>query len=172
MTQKKNYTLSTRAAASMLAGLTADGTEQQWLVRLRNWRKNDRIPPLTWDNTTSHPKYDVDELAAFAASQLRGTQSAAPSEAAPTAHALSILDDDGRPAVVIDWRDTSSSGRIAFSVTAADALFVALGTAVNAAKAALQRQVLEGIEMDVAALKVRSAAAGESGELPDLMYPE
>lgn len=169
---KTSYTLSTQAAAAMLAA-QAGGSQEQWETRLRNWRKPDRTPPLSWSVDTPRPKYDPQEVAAFieALQQEAGAlalRHADPTEELPKAEAAHVRNNDARHLIQVSWTDQNTSGVLVLAVWAAKSLIGSLTHAVASAEADVQKEFDTSMNVDMQAMELRSQAAGPDGELPSL----
>lgn len=170
---KKNYILSTHATAALLATELGE-SEHHWETRLRNWRKPDRVSPLSWSVDTPRPKYDPDELETFIQTRQRESaalamRSADPADDLPKVGAVHVRNDDARHMVQVSWTDLNASGVIVLAVLSAKTLLASLARAVESAEAGINEDVERLAGMDIQALDVRMKATGPDGELPNLV---
>lgn len=168
----KNYNLTVQAASALLAGRLGDSADR-WATKLNNWRKPDRVSPLTWSVDTPRPRYDEGELTAFIESMERNQAVLAlphadPTDDLPKVQALSVRSSDARHLVQLQWQDINASGSLALSVEAANELHRTLGEAIAAIEKGFAQDFKNSMAADVREYEIRAAAVGTDGELPSL----
>lgn len=167
---KKNYNLSVKAAAALLAARLGD-TADRWATKLNNWRKPDRESPLTWSVGTPRPRYDESELTAFIEGMQRNhavlaLPHADPTDDLPTVQTLHVRNEDARHLVQLQWQDRNATGTLALSVQAAEGLHQSLSAAIKAAKEGFALDFENSMAADMQAFELHAATADASGELP------
>ena len=165
---QRNYTVSSRAAAATLAAQLGD-TPDHWATKLANWRKPDRLSPLSWSSPPGRPKYDPAELEAFASARKAERAALAlpyadPRDDLPTASASAVRNEEGRHLVQIEWRDANTSGALALAVESAEQFNRSLTRAITALKDAFDQDFDRAMDQDARALRVK--APGPEGEVP------
>lgn len=169
---KKNYTLSVQAASALLAASLGD-TADRWTTKLNNWRKPDRVSPLTWSVDTPRPRYDESELSAFIEGMQRNNAVLAlphadPTDDLPRVQVLPVRNADGRHLVQLQWQDANASSTVALSAEAAHQLHENLGKTIAALEAGSTQDFENSMSAGTRAYEIRAAAVGTDGELPSL----
>lgn len=169
---KKNYNLTVQAASALLAARLGDSADR-WATKLNNWRKPDRVSPLTWSVDTPRPRYDEGELTTFIESMERNQAVLAlphadPTDDLPKVQALPVRSSDARHLVQLQWQDVNASGTLALSAEAAHELHRTLGKAITSVEAGFAQDFENSMAADMRELKIRAAAAGPDGELPSI----